>query len=412
MNCATMNSATLHAAAPRGAEPRGAGPRSVAVIRDAAALAALKPEWDALWQRLPEAGLFARHAWFATWWQHFGAGAGALLQHRLAGPVALPAARKRLCVLTLRDSRQRLVGVLPWLCAASRWRRVPVTILGAALNAHAPRSGLLVAAEADLAQLWRAVCAAGDWDVLLCDGLADGQVGSGWLEALLTAAPLARSAGRPWRHLRLALEPDFEALLAARGSHFRKRERQIARTLRELGPVTVQCAREPAAVARAFEQFVAVDAASWKSGPGEALAAHPAVAAWYRDLCLRFAAEASCHVWVLHIGARPAAAFLVLLAGPVAHLLKVSHVAALASARHAPARVLLGRVLETYCAEGLAALDFTGDMPFVERWSASGPRFAPRALFAPTWRGWCAARAERLVARVGGCRRASRTHSA
>lgn len=409
-----MNAAPLASAGPVGQEaPAG---WTLRLVRDTGALADLQVEWDALWARSPGASLFARHAWFANWWHHFGRGPGRLPFHRPGGQVELPWQGARLAVLTARDGHGVLRAVAPWLVARGAWRRVPVHMLCGPLNAHAPRTDLLAdcAAAAAVAGCWPLRAAHGEWDLVLCDGHAEGNVPAQWNAARSVAAgatdagPAASAPrlleGGAWRHLVLPLQADFDALLAARGSHFRKRERQAARALTELGAVTVACVRTPDAAARAFERFVAVDAASWKAVSGEALAAHPRLAAYYRDMVRRHAVLGACDLWVLALAGTPAAAAIVLRAGATAHVIKLSHARALASARHAPARVLLARIIEAACAEGLKTLDFTGDMPFVERWSDTALSLRAVGMFCATPRGRLAWLAERAAQRLAGWR--------
>ena len=44
------------------------------LVRDDAALRALRPEWDALWHRVPGASPFQHPDWLLPWWQQFGTG--------------------------------------------------------------------------------------------------------------------------------------------------------------------------------------------------------------------------------------------------------------------------------------------------------------------------------------------------
>src|SRR5690348_13692008 len=45
---------------------------TVELIRDDQALIALRPEWDALWRRVPSATPFQSPAWVLSWWDQFG----------------------------------------------------------------------------------------------------------------------------------------------------------------------------------------------------------------------------------------------------------------------------------------------------------------------------------------------------
>ena len=65
---------------------------AVDVITNEGALAALRPEWDALWRETPCATPFQSTAWLLSWWRQFGTG------------------RPRVAVLR---GDGRLVGLLP-----------------------------------------------------------------------------------------------------------------------------------------------------------------------------------------------------------------------------------------------------------------------------------------------------------
>jgi CelD/BcsL family acetyltransferase involved in cellulose biosynthesis len=55
------------------------------LIESDAALEALAPEWDALWQRTPEANPFASPRWLLPWWRQFGTGMARVATHRRGG---------------------------------------------------------------------------------------------------------------------------------------------------------------------------------------------------------------------------------------------------------------------------------------------------------------------------------------
>lgn len=63
------------------------------LVRDDAALHALRPEWDALWRRMPDASPFQHPGWLLPWWRQFGTGQPrvACIRHddRLAGILPL-----------------------------------------------------------------------------------------------------------------------------------------------------------------------------------------------------------------------------------------------------------------------------------------------------------------------------------
>jgi CelD/BcsL family acetyltransferase involved in cellulose biosynthesis len=98
---------------------------------------ALVPEWEALWQRVPEATPFQSPHWLMPWWHQFGTGRPRILTARADG---------------------RLVGVLPLyeLPAPDRIKLLPLGIsvsdyLDALIDpAHANAAAILLAAISDI----------------------------------------------------------------------------------------------------------------------------------------------------------------------------------------------------------------------------------------------------------------------
>lgn len=55
---------------------------SIALLDTDDAMAALVPEWDALWRRVPDASPFSAPAWLMPWWRQFGTGAPRIATRR------------------------------------------------------------------------------------------------------------------------------------------------------------------------------------------------------------------------------------------------------------------------------------------------------------------------------------------
>ncbi|MFD9943875.1 GNAT family N-acetyltransferase [Nonomuraea sp. NPDC059023] len=83
------------------------------VVTDPSAFAAMKPEWDALYERCATSTPFQSHAWLTSWWQWYGG-------------------RSRLHVLLLRH-QDRLVAALP-LMRTRRWGCRVLSPLGVGLS--------------------------------------------------------------------------------------------------------------------------------------------------------------------------------------------------------------------------------------------------------------------------------------
>jgi len=83
---------------------------SVEVIQDSSALPQRQSEWQALAASCGVATVFQTWEWNSVWWRHFG---------RLPG--------RRLCLVTMRDTRGVLVGIAPLM--TEFWRRTPLRCL-------------------------------------------------------------------------------------------------------------------------------------------------------------------------------------------------------------------------------------------------------------------------------------------
>jgi len=124
----------------------------------------------------------------------------------------------------------------------------------------------------------------------------------------------------------------------------RKKLRQDWNRLSALGAVDVINEREPSAVARAFETFLALELASWKGARGTALLCDPTDAAFVRRLIADLAAEGSASVALLQINGRPVAAQVLIYAGSTAYTWKTAF--DVEFARYSPGMLLVDRITE------------------------------------------------------------------
>jgi hypothetical protein len=352
----------------------------VEVIETEAALQALAPTWERLWTSIPQTDIFASFDWFCNWWEHFGTGTSTDVMvvrdgdgwHDLRGD------HKQLHVLVVWE-HDAVVAIAPLLLVRTRWRRWPVRLLMPPLNAHAPRSGLLVSPTAPTAvtALVEYLATSTRWDMLWLDGIP------GLSRVVSTCGAVAARRLRlgrqqpSWSHAYLALESTWEQYLARQKRHFRKHLWQAERALARLGTVTMDCYTCPEAIPDAMQRFIEIDGASWKAREGESLASHPAIAAYYTALATRLAQRQRCEIWLLSIAHEPAAAFLCLRDGRVLYTLKTSYKEKFASAQHAPSIVLLAHMIQVSWQQQRQGIDFVGRMPFVERWTAAGQAFEP-----------------------------------
>jgi CelD/BcsL family acetyltransferase involved in cellulose biosynthesis len=124
----------------------------------------------------------------------------------------------------------------------------------------------------------------------------------------------------------LASELDGKSYLAqALSSSSRKKLRQHRRRLEERGALESQVSTEPVAVCRAFEDFLALEAAGWKGRRGTALLCHQADANFARAMIASLAARGDASIYALCQHGKPVASQVVLRAGAAAFTWKTAY---------------------------------------------------------------------------------------
>ncbi len=225
---------------------------------------------------------------------------------------------------------RRLIGLWAFAVATAPQSLLPLHVL---LSPPVPHGYLATpaldatAAEGALQAMLDFVAAAGDLpDTIVLDKVgADGPAMRA-LERVLRArgnAPFAvTEAKRP------LLESDLDGksyLEQALSSGSRKKLRQHRRRLAEKGELTFKMFAERAAVAAAFEEFLALEAAGWKGLNGTALLCDAAEAAYARDMIAGLAAHGAAAIHALVLDGRAVSMQVVLRAGSVAFTWKTAY---------------------------------------------------------------------------------------
>ena len=220
-------------------------------IADGRALDALGPTWARLHDGCPSPYVLLDHRWVSSWWRAFGSG-------------------KELHVLAVEQAG-RAIGIVPMVLSSGlevwpmrdgglqiaedhrnlrlpSWRRVvPVRRVSFPLNvpSHNARAHAIAPAERS-----EAVCSAamdywsarrGDWDAMALEGLpcASGQRGAFRRAAARCGLPSPPHGAR--RCIFMAdISGGFEAYLANRSAHFRKRMRQAIRACEKIGRIEIR----------------------------------------------------------------------------------------------------------------------------------------------------------------------------
>ena len=205
------------------------------------------------------------------------------------------------------------------------------------------------------------------------------------LDALVAGLALA-SGGRPWRWPLLASETgsgagllaamaragwqvgtvarferpvldrraDHDAFLAGHPHKGRLKDlRRRRRRLEEAGTLRVERASGGAALERALEDFLALEAAGWKGEAGTALRSRPQTERFARALFRPDGGPVSVQADLLRLDGRTIAASLALVCGGTATLLKTAYDEA--SRAYAPGLVLEDAIVRALHGEGFAA---------------------------------------------------------
>ncbi|MGU3539208.1 GNAT family N-acetyltransferase [Methylobacterium sp. A54F] len=122
----------------------------------------------------------------------------------------------------------------------------------------------------------------------------------------------------------------------------RRKLRQGAQRLAAAGPVTHETLRDPAALAEAVEDYVALEAAGWKGRAGTAVADRPAEHAFLRAMAAELGPAGGLRVERLRRGGRTLASAILPVSGDTLWCLKIAHDEA--EAAHSPGVQLVHRL--------------------------------------------------------------------
>ncbi len=336
------------------------------------AVAALRAEWQALWQADPQADLFGSWDWFMHLGAHYGRdhSATAIVHRAVDGMQALAGGQWTPQLALLRDANGRLRALLPLVALPAQWRGRAVALLATPTNTQAPRGALLARDfdHASAAALAALLAARREVDLLLLDGLrADDGRATRLLDALARRGlPAARTT--QWPSVLLRHDGSLDDYFGgADRAHFRRSLVKAGNGLSKLGAVSVDCHAGDDWRA-GFDAFVQVDADSWKAADGECVGSDPALLAYYQALCERLAARGWLEIWVLRVDGRAAAAFICPHDGRQRYTLKCSVSLACGSQR-SPGLVLMDALVRQTWRRGATGIDFVGKVPFLDRWA-------------------------------------------
>jgi CelD/BcsL family acetyltransferase involved in cellulose biosynthesis len=300
------------------------------LITSDAALAALRPDWERLWRRVPTATPFQSPAWLLPWWRQFGTGAPR--------------------VAVLHDA-QALTGILPLYVLDDRSER-KLLPMGAGITDY--QDALLapgVPADAAGHLLRVALHQAQRDDVTACD-LIDVPP-----DAHLRAVGVLEGWRGEWRAADacpvLALPEAVEQLCTCIPASMLRKLRMNRHRVDRIGGCTSEVATEATAPAL-LDALFRLHEARWG---GEGVLGDPRVRAFLQEAAPLLLAAGALRLQVLRFGGRIVAAYYALLAGPRRILFYLSaydpnH------ARESPGSVLLGAMIEAAVREDRTELHF------------------------------------------------------
>jgi CelD/BcsL family acetyltransferase involved in cellulose biosynthesis len=302
----------------------------LATITDTDEFAALAPAWDRLVRDMRRPTPFLLHGWLLEWWRHRGRG-------------------RQLCVHVAYEDG-RLSGALPLFTERRLGMRV-ARVLG---EDAAALADVLVADGVDpaTAMLLTDRAASSDADFTELFGLpADSRLAAAAgdrLELILRAeAPV------------LDLDTGWDAVYRARTSAKRRNlHRRRRRQLEELGSVTFEVARTPAALAAALEEAFRLHAARWRDRPEASGFTTPQGIRFHRAALQALAPQDVARIALLRVGGRAVACnYFFLLEGRMYfHELAFDPTVA----RWSPGQVTTLATLEAAAAEGARRVEFLG----------------------------------------------------
>ena len=299
-------------------------------ITDTEQFAALAPAWDQLVREMPRPTPFLLHGWLLEWWRHHGRS-------------------RQLCVHVAYVDGE-LSGALPLFTE----RRLGIGVAHLLGEDAAALADVLVADGADPATA-----------ALLTDRAASSGADFTEVFGLPAGSRLAAAAGdRLELILRaeapvLDLDGGWDAVYRARTSAKRRNlHRRRRRQLEQLGAVTFEVARTPAALAAALEEAFRLHAARWQDRPEASGFATPNGMRFHRAALRALAPQDVARIALLRVGGRAVACnYFFLLAGRMYfHELAFDPTVA----RWSPGQVTTLATLEAAAEEGARRVEFLG----------------------------------------------------
>jgi CelD/BcsL family acetyltransferase involved in cellulose biosynthesis len=313
-------------------------------------------EWDALADRTASVPWF-RPGWFRAWYEAFAPGEEQVLTVR-AGPGSA------------------VVGVVPL--------REERGVIRSATNWHTPEFCLLADSDA-LESLAGALVQRRPHRIEL-QFVDSEDPGTSAFRAAAESAGYTILARQLERSPYIETGGDWKSYVAERSGKLLRELRRRRRRLEAEGRFEFEVHDGTERLEELLEEGFRVEAASWKSAAGSAIASEPSTRRFYGEIG-RWAADRK---WLrlafLRLDSKPFAFDFALEEGGVHYLLKTGYDPAYG--RFAPGMLLRHEMIARAFAEGLRSYEFLGnDEPWKLEWTTTVRRRELLQAFAPTVRG-------------------------
>ncbi|MGB4066610.1 MAG: GNAT family N-acetyltransferase [Nitrospira sp.] len=329
-------------------------------------LAPLKDEWDRLVARSLAPELYVTHEWVTLWCEHF-------------------IHNEELFLLLVLDGA-RLVGVAPLMKSARVLRGLPLRQLGFLLNGCNVRGSLLLAAdhiEPGLAALLDYLSEVRDqWDLLSLYGMSEESGIPGALDSLLRSGrcPLSWLPVAGWVNSVIVLDEGWESYLSRKTVNFRRQVKRERRDLEKAGDPVFARYASVEAVDRALEDFLSVEARSWKVKTGVSLSARQDYQEFYRAVCQRFATRDAWRQWELCVDGIPVACIFGLIYEGTLYAEKTTYTTV--SDGVSPGNAVIRFAIEDAFEERVAKeIDLDQQTAFTGRWESSTKSYCHVEIF-------------------------------
>lgn len=317
-------------------------------------LEALRPEWEAMAERQPQATFVQHPDWFAS---HLAA-------HPHA-PVGFVSAHRGGVLRAVLGLSADAGGMRRWIWPSHSLLHSP-HMLRADITAD-PQDVTVWAAL----RSWLDGQGAPRWRTLHLPGLSEPSALTQFLRLSRHGARqlVALQGHGAW--LDCSQGEDHALRGVARGFH--QNLRRLKRRAMAQGALAYRVVTDPADLPQALDAFLAVEASGWKREAGTAIALDARQVAFYRALAASFGARGRCRIHLLTLDGVPIAAQFGLVSGGQVHLLKIGY-----HADHtplAPGHLIMRETIAHACADpSIRRLDFVTNPPWAHLWK---PNLSP-----------------------------------